>query len=155
MFRQQLKNLVFKDRVMPPQMTFSKMIGVAHGSFQWPAVRLIGDTIEYAMKELPGPISECPVIMSGIRVFPCSGNYYAFQIAYIEGVLRRGYKIDDFVRAGNINVFGNLWEQVASSPTWKLWAKILKAVWAKDNRPFCCVQDLWKWRIRMTGSARK
>jgi len=107
-----------------------------------PAVRLIGDTIEYSMKELPrtNPVSVCGYHIRESGCTPAQEIAYAFQIAntYIEEVLRRGYKIDDFVRGFtfNLNVFGNLWEQVAKfRAARKLWAINLKERYgAKDNR---------------------
>ncbi|MBW2122374.1 MAG: methylmalonyl-CoA mutase, partial [Deltaproteobacteria bacterium] len=56
---------------------------------------------------------------------------YAIQIAnaYIDEVLRRGHEVDDFVGriSFNINIFGNLWEQVAKfRAARKLWAKNLR-----------------------------
>jgi methylmalonyl-CoA mutase N-terminal domain/subunit len=107
-----------------------------------PAVRLIGDTIEYSMKELPrtNPVSVCGYHIRESGCTPAQEIAYAFQIAntYIEEVLRRGYSIDDFVRGFtfNLNVFGNLWEQVAKfRAARKLWAKNLKERYgAKDNR---------------------
>src|SRR3989339_498413 len=98
-----------------------------------PSVRLIGDTIEYSMKELPrtNPVSICGYHIRESGCSPAQEIAYAFQIAntYIEEVLRRGHSIDDFVRGFtfNLNVFGNLWEQVAKfRAARKLWAINLK-----------------------------
>ena len=107
-----------------------------------PAVRLIGDTIEYAMKELPriNPVSVCGYHIRESGCSPVQEIAYAFQIAntYIDEVLKRGHKIDDFVRGFtfNLNVFGNLWEQVAKfRAARKLWAKnLVDRYGAKDKR---------------------
>jgi methylmalonyl-CoA mutase, N-terminal domain len=107
-----------------------------------PAVRLIGDTIEYAMKELPraNPVSVCGYHIRESGCSPVQEIAYAFQIAntYIDEVLKRGHRIDDFVRGFtfNLNVFGNLWEQVAKfRAARKLWAKNLVDRYdAKDKR---------------------
>ena len=98
-----------------------------------PAVRLIGDTIEYAMKEMPrtNPVSVCGYHIRESGATPVQEIAYAIQIAnaYIEEVLHRGYDVDDFVGrfSFNINIYGNLWEQVAKfRAARKLWAKNLR-----------------------------
>jgi len=134
-----------KDRVSatPQNDILKEMIGRGAWIFPVkPAVRLIGDTIEYAMKELPrtNPVSVCGYHIRESGCSPVQEIAYAFQIAntYIEEVLKRGYHIDDFVRGFtfNLNVFGNLWEQVAKfRAARKLWAINLKERFgAKDNR---------------------
>jgi len=134
-----------KDRVSatPQNDILKEMIGRGAWIFPVkPSVRLIGDTIEYSMKELPrtNPVSICGYHIRESGCSPAQEIAYAFQIAntYIEEVLRRGHSIDDFVRGFtfNLNVFGNLWEQVAKfRAARKLWAKNLrKRYGAKDNR---------------------
>jgi methylmalonyl-CoA mutase N-terminal domain/subunit len=134
-----------KDRVSatPQNDILKEMIGRGAWIFPVkPAVRLIGDTIEYAMKELPrtNPVSVCGYHIRESGCSPSQEIAYAFQIGntYIEEVLKRGYHIDDFVRGFtfNLNVFGNLWEQVAKfRAARKLWAINLKERFgAKDNR---------------------
>ncbi|UCG65298.1 MAG: methylmalonyl-CoA mutase [Deltaproteobacteria bacterium] len=98
-----------------------------------PAVRLVGDTIEYAMKELP----KCsPVSIGGYHIresgcTPAQEISYALMIAfaYIDNVVARGYEAEEFVRGltFNLNVYGNLWENVAKfRAARKLWAKLLR-----------------------------
>jgi len=134
-----------KDRMSatPQNDILKEMIGRGAWIFPVkPAVRLIGDTIEYAMKELPrtNPVSVCGYHIRESGCTPVQEIAYAFQIAntYIEEVLKRGHPIDDFVRGFtfNLNVFGNLWEQVAKfRAARKLWAINLKERYgAKDNR---------------------
>jgi methylmalonyl-CoA mutase N-terminal domain/subunit len=134
-----------KDRVSatPQNDILKEMIGRGAWIFPVkPAVRLIGDTIEYSMKELPrtNPVSVCGYHIRESGCSPVQEIAYAFQIAnaYIEEVLKRGHVIDDFVRGFtfNLNVFGNLWEQVAKfRAARKLWAINLKERYgAKDNR---------------------
>ncbi len=134
-----------KDRVSatPQNDILKEMIGRGAWIFPVkPAVRLIGDTIEYSMKELPrtNPVSVCGYHIRESGCSPVQEIAYAFQIAntYIEEVLRRGHQIDDFVRGFtfNLNVFGNLWEQVAKfRAARKLWAVNLKERYgAKDDR---------------------
>ena len=136
-----------KDRVSatPQNDILKEMIGRGAWIFPVkPAVRLIGDTIEYAMKELPrtNPVSVCGYHIRESGCSPVQEIAYAFQIAntYIEEVLKRGHPIDDFVRGFtfNLNVFGNLWEQVAKfRAARKLWAINLKERYgAKDSRSF-------------------
>ena len=134
-----------KDRVSatPQNDILKEMIGRGAWVFPVrPAVRLIGDTIEYAMKELPrsNPVSVCGYHIRESGCSPVQEIAYAFQIAnaYIDEVLKRGHRIDDFVKGFtfNLNVFGNLWEQVAKfRAARKLWAKNLTERYgAKDNR---------------------
>jgi len=134
-----------KDRISatPQNDILKEMIGRGAWIFPVePSVRLIGDTIEYAMKELPrtNPVSVCGYHIRESGCSPDQEIAYAFQIAntYIEEVLRRGYGIDEFVRGFtfNLNVFGNLWEQVAKfRAARKLWAVNLKERYgARDPR---------------------
>ena len=142
-----------KDRVSatPQNDILKEMIGRGAWIFPVkPAVRLIGDTIEYAMKELPrsNPVSVCGYHIRESGCSPAQEIAYAFQIAntYIEEVLRRGHRIDDFVRGFtfNINVFGNLWEQVAKfRAARKLWAKNLTSATGPRTRgPSSCGESL-------------
>ena len=105
-----------------------------------PSVRLIGDTIEYSMNELPrcNPVSICGYHIRESGATPAQEMGFAIQIAnaYIDNVLARGYKIDDFVKkfSFNFNVFGNLWEQIAKFRAGrKLWAKNLKEKYGAQN----------------------
>jgi methylmalonyl-CoA mutase N-terminal domain/subunit len=98
-----------------------------------PAVRLIGDTIEYAMKELPrcNPVSVCGYHIRESGCTPVQEISYAFEIAfaYIDEVVRRGYAAEQFVGGFtfNLNIFGNLWETVAKfRAARKLWARLLR-----------------------------
>jgi methylmalonyl-CoA mutase N-terminal domain/subunit len=98
-----------------------------------PAVKLIGDTIEYAMKELPrcSPVSVCGYHIRESGATPVQEIACAIQIAnaYIDEVVSRGHHADQFVGqfSFNLNVFGNLWEQVAKfRAARKLWARNLR-----------------------------
>ncbi len=98
-----------------------------------PAVRLIGDTIEYSMKALPrcNPVSVCGYHIRESGCTPVQEISYAFMIAfaYIDEVTARGYKAEDFVGrfSFNLNIYGNLWETVAKfRAARKLWAKLLR-----------------------------
>jgi methylmalonyl-CoA mutase, N-terminal domain len=98
-----------------------------------PAVRLIGDTIEYAMKELPrcSPVSVCGYHIRESGCTPAQEISYAFSIAfaYIDNVMARGYRPEAFVGGFtfNLNIYGNLWENVAKfRAARKLWAKLLR-----------------------------
>ena len=98
-----------------------------------PAVNLIGDTIEHAIKILP---KTNPVSVSGYHIRESGATAaqeigYAILIAnaYIDNVLNRGYDVDQFVGrfSFNFNIFGNLWETVAKFRAGrKLWARNLK-----------------------------
>jgi len=98
-----------------------------------PAVKLIGDTIEYAMANLPraNPVSVCGYHIRESGATPAQEIACAILIAnaYIDSVIARGYDVDDFVGSFsfNLNVFGNMWEQIAKfRAARKLWARNLK-----------------------------
>jgi methylmalonyl-CoA mutase N-terminal domain/subunit len=98
-----------------------------------PAVRLVGDTIEYAVKELPrcNPVSVCGYHIRESGATPVQEIACAFEIAraYIENVAARGIDPNKFVGrfTFNFNVFGNIWEQIAKfRAARKLWAKMLR-----------------------------
>jgi methylmalonyl-CoA mutase, N-terminal domain len=98
-----------------------------------PAVRLVGDAVEYAVKVLPrcNPVSICGYHIRESGATPAQEIAYAFEIAkaYIEEVRGRGLTPDDFVGSFsfNLNVYGNLWEQIAKfRAARKLWARMLK-----------------------------
>jgi methylmalonyl-CoA mutase N-terminal domain/subunit len=98
-----------------------------------PAVRLVGDSIEYSVKELPrcNPVSICGYHIRESGANPAQEIACALEIAkaYIDNVRARGMAVDDFVGSFsfNLNVFGNLWEQIAKfRAARKLWAKMLR-----------------------------
>lgn len=98
-----------------------------------PAMKLIGDTIEYSMTVMPrtNPVSVCGYHIRESGATPAQEIACAILIAnaYIDNVLARGYDIDDFVGhfSFNLNFFGNMWEQIAKfRAARKLWARNLK-----------------------------
>jgi methylmalonyl-CoA mutase N-terminal domain/subunit len=98
-----------------------------------PAVRLVGDSIEYAVKELPrcNPVSICGYHIRESGATPAQEIGWAFEIAraYIDNVAARGSAPERFVGrfSFNFNVYGNLWEQVAKfRAARKLWAGMLR-----------------------------
>jgi methylmalonyl-CoA mutase N-terminal domain/subunit len=107
-----------------------------------PAVRLVGDTIEYAMKELPrcNPVSVCGYHIRESGCTPAQEISYAFMIAfaYIDNVVARGYRAEEFVGGFtfNLNIFGNLWETVAKfRAARKMWAGLLRERYGvKDSK---------------------
>jgi len=117
-----------------PQNDILKEI-VGRGAWLYPpraGVKLIGDTIEYSVKELPrcNPVSICGYHLRESGATPAQEIAYAIQIAntYIDEVLQRGLLIDDFVGrfSFNINIYGNLWETVAKfRAAKKMWARNL------------------------------
>ena len=127
----------------PQNDILKEMIG--RGAWIFPVehgVRLVGDSIEYAVKELPksNPVSICGYHIRESGATPAQEIAYAFEIAkaYIENVTQRGIKPEDFVGrfSFNLNVYGNLWEQIAKfRAARKLWAKMLKEDYGvKDNK---------------------
>ena len=106
-----------------------------------PAVRLIGDTIEYSMKELPrcNPVSVAGYHIRESGCTPAQEISYALMIAfaYIDNVVARGYKAEDFVGrfSFNLNIYGNVWETVAKfRAARKLWAKLLRERYDVQNK---------------------
>ncbi len=124
------------DRISatPQNDILKEMIG--RGAWIFPvedAVRLVGDSIEYSMGELPrcNPVSICGYHIRESGATPAQEIACAFEIAraYIADVTERGIAADAFVGrfSFNFNVFGNLWEQIAKfRAARKLWAKMLK-----------------------------
>ena len=105
-----------------------------------PAVKLIGDTIEYSMTSLPrtNPVSVCGYHIRESGATPAQEMAYAFLIAnaYIDEVAARGYEPEEFVGrfSFNFNIFGNLWEQVAKFRAGrKVWATNLSEKYGVKN----------------------
>ncbi len=125
-----------KDKISttPQNDILKEMIG--RGAWIFPVehgVRLVGDSIEYAVKELPrsNPVSICGYHIRESGATPAQEIAYAFAIAkaYIDNVMERDIDPSDFVGrfSFNLNVYGNLWEQIAKfRAARKLWAKMLK-----------------------------
>jgi len=106
-----------------------------------PAVRLVGDCIEYAVKELPrcNPVSVCGYHIRESGATPAQEIACALEIAraYIDNVAARGLSPEEFVGrfSFNLNVFGNLWEQVAKfRAARKLWARMLTEDYGVRNK---------------------
>lgn len=107
-----------------------------------PAIKLIGDTIEYSIEAMPktNPVSICGYHIRESGATPAQEMAYAFLIAnaYIDEVVKRGYEPDQFVGrfSFNLNIFGNMWEQVAKFRAGrKVWASNLKDKYGvKDPR---------------------
>jgi len=127
----------------PQNDILKEMIG--RGAWIYPvddAVRLIGDTIEYAINTLPrcNPVSVCGYHIRESGANPAQEIGFALEIAhtYIDEALSRGLSVDDVARkiTFNFNIFGNLWEQVAKfRAARKLWARMLQEEYgAKDPR---------------------
>ncbi len=120
--------------VTPQNDILKEMIGRGAWIFPVePAVKLIGDTIEYSMRVLPrtNPVSVCGYHIRESGATPAQEIACAILIAnaYIDNVLARGFDVDAFVGrfSFNLNVFGNIWEQVAKfRAARKLWARNLK-----------------------------
>ena len=132
-----------EDISATPQNDILKEI-VGRGAWIYPvepAVRLIGDTIEYSMKELPrcNPVSVCGYHIRESGCTPAQEISYALLIAfaYIDNVVARGYKAEDFVGrfSFNLNIYGNMWETVAKfRAARKLWATLLRERYDVQNK---------------------
>ncbi len=105
-----------------------------------PSIRLIGDMVEFCSQNVPkfNPFSVCGYHIRESGATPVQEMAYAFEIAitYIEEVLSRGIKIDDFAGriAFNFDIYGNLFEQVAKFRAGRrMWAKIIKERFGAEN----------------------
>lgn len=115
-----------------------------------PAVRLVGDAIEYAVRSLPrsNPVSVCGYHIRESGATPAQEIAYAFEIArvYIEEVRARGLEPEEFVGrfSFNLNVFGNLWEQVAKfRAARKLWAMMLREEYGVTDKKALFLRGLF------------
>jgi methylmalonyl-CoA mutase N-terminal domain/subunit len=131
-----------KISATPQNDILKEMIG--RGAWIYPvkdAVRLVGDSIEYSAKELPrcNPVSICGYHIRESGATPAQEIACAFEIAkaYMENVIQRGMQADDAVGrfSFNLNVFGNLWEQIAKfRAARKLWAKMLREEYGVQDK---------------------
>ena len=131
-----------KISATPQNDILKEMIG--RGAWIFPVehgVRLVGDSIEYAVKEVPrcNPVSICGYHIRESGATPAQEIAYAFEIAkaYIQNVVERGMSPESFVGrfSFNFNVYGNIWEQVAKfRAARKLWAKMLKEEYAVTEK---------------------
>ena len=137
MYQAMAEKLGYSPKVIsatPQNDILKEMIGRGAWIFPVePAVKLIGDTIEYSMNVLPrtNPVSVCGYHIRESGATPAQEIACAILIAnaYIDNVLARGFDVDAFVGrfSFNLNVFGNIWEQVAKfRAARKLWARNLK-----------------------------
>jgi methylmalonyl-CoA mutase N-terminal domain/subunit len=135
-----------------PQNDILKEV-IGRGAWIYPVdhgVRLIGDTIEYSMKELPkcNPVSVCGYHIRESGATPAQEIAYAFLIAfaYIDNVVGRGFEAEAFVDrfSFNFNIFGNLWETVAKfRAARKLWAKLLRERYNVQNKKALFLRGLF------------
>jgi len=131
-----------KISATPQNDILKEMIG--RGAWIYPvedAVRLVGDSIEYSVKELPrcNPVSICGYHIRESGASPAQEIACAFEIAkaYMDNVIERGMAAEDFVGrfSFNFNVFGNLWEQIAKfRAARKLWAKMLREEYGVEDK---------------------
>ena len=98
-----------------------------------PALRLIGDTIEFCARSAPKyyPVSVCGYHIRESGANPVQEIAYAFCIAraYIRLGLERGLAVYEFADrlSFNFDIFGNLFEQVAKfRAARRLWARTLR-----------------------------
>jgi methylmalonyl-CoA mutase N-terminal domain/subunit len=112
---------------------------IARGTYIFPpepSIRLIGDTIEYCIEQIPRFNS---VSVSGTHICECGatptqGVAYPFLagIAYLQEVLDRGYEIDDVAPLLSFHLIAggvqfNFFQEIAKlRAARRLWAKILK-----------------------------
>ncbi len=133
-----------KDKISatPQNDILKEMIG--RGAWIYPvedAVRLVGDSIVYSVTELPrcNPVSICGYHIRESGATPAQEIACAFEIAkaYMDNVIARGMAAEDFVGrfSFNLNVFGNLWEQIAKfRAARKLWARMLREEYGVQDK---------------------
>ncbi|MBT8367322.1 MAG: methylmalonyl-CoA mutase [Deltaproteobacteria bacterium] len=132
-----------KISATPQNDILKEMIG--RGAWIYPvqdAVRLVGDSIEYSVKKLPrcNPVSICGYHIRESGATPAQEIACAFEIAkaYMDNVIARSMPAEEFVGrfSFNLNVFGNLWEQIAKfRAARKLWARMLREEYGvQDNK---------------------
>ncbi len=117
-----------------------------------PAVDLTCDVIEYATAQgkLPrcNPVSVCGYHIRESGATPAQEIAFAFGIAfaYLENVMARGYPAEAVVSrfSFNLNIFGNLWEQVAKfRAARKLWARLLRERYGVQNKKALFLRGLF------------
>ena len=115
-----------------------------------PAVRLVGDVIEYCMTELPrsNPVSVCGYHIRESGADPAQEIAYAFAIAnaYIDEVAGRGQSPEDAAKrfSFNFNIFGNIWEQIAKfRAARKLWAMNLRERYGVQDKKALFLRGLF------------
>jgi methylmalonyl-CoA mutase N-terminal domain/subunit len=131
-----------KFSATPQNDILKEMIG--RGAWIYPvedAVRLVGDSIIYSVKELPrcNPVSICGYHIRESGATPAQEIACAFEIAkaYMDNVIARGMAAEEFVGrfSFNLNVFGNLWEQIAKfRAARKLWARMLREEYGVQDK---------------------
>ncbi|CAB1081702.1 Methylmalonyl-CoA mutase (EC [Olavius algarvensis Delta 1 endosymbiont] len=133
-----------KDKISatPQNDILKEMIG--RGAWIYPvedAVRLVGDSIEYSVRQLPrcNPVSICGYHIRESGATPAQEIACAFEIAkaYMDNVIARGMPAEEFVGrfSFNLNVFGNLWEQIAKfRAARKLWARMLREEYGVQDK---------------------
>lgn len=105
-----------------------------------PAVRLIGDTIEFCARHAPKyyPVSVCGYHIRESGANPVQEIAYAYCIAraYIRLGLERGLNVDDFAGriSFNFDIFGKFFEQIAKfRAARRLWARITRDEFGAQN----------------------
>ncbi|MCP4424552.1 MAG: methylmalonyl-CoA mutase [Chloroflexi bacterium] len=105
-----------------------------------PAVRLIGDTIEFCARNAPKyyPVSVCGYHIRESGANPVQEIAYGFAIAraYTRLGLERGLHVDDFAGriSFNFDIFGNFFEQIGKfRAARRLWAKIMRDEFGAQN----------------------
>jgi len=131
-----------KISATPQNDILKEMIG--RGAWIYPvedAVRLVGDSIEYSVKERArkNPVRFCGYHIRESGATPAQEIACAFEIAkaYMDNVIERGIPAEDFVGrfSFNFNVFGNLWEQIAKfRAARKLWAIMLREEYGVEDK---------------------
>jgi methylmalonyl-CoA mutase N-terminal domain/subunit len=113
-----------------------------------PAIRMIGDTIEFCARNAPKyyPVSVCGYHIRESGANPIQEIAYAFCIAraYMQAGIERGLGIDEFAGriSFNFDIFGNLFEQVAKF-------RAARRLWARITRDEFGAQDARTMKMKM------
>ena len=101
-----------------------------------PSIKLIGDTIEYCMENLPrfNSVSVSGTHISECGATPAQGVAYPFltAIAYIEEVLKRGYGVDDIAPLLSFHLICggdqfNFFQEISKlRAARRLWSRVLR-----------------------------
>jgi methylmalonyl-CoA mutase N-terminal domain/subunit len=131
-----------KDVRATPQNDILKEI-IGRGAWIFPvepSVKLVCDIIEFCARNAPKvyPVSVCGYHIRESGATPAQEMGYAFSIAetYIDKVLERGLKVDEFVPrfSFNFDIFGNMFEQIAKLRAGRrLWARIIRDKYGAKN----------------------
>ena len=109
---------------------------LARGTYLFPpkpSIRLVGDVIEYCMKEAPKfypvSVSSCHMVQAGATAVQGLAYTFLNAMVYIDEMLRRDYPVDEvvpcftFLTQSNLDLFETVARARAAR---RVWAKLMK-----------------------------